>query len=147
MPYQPLKRCTYPGCRVRVKSGRCDGHKREARQQQDARRGSRRERGYSARWEKYRLIFLKAHPLCVDCEKQGIYTPARIVDHIIPINGGDDVLFWPQSNHQGLCVACHNRKTQQRDPLTKQRRKAGHYRELEAAAVHRWEGLYLSPES
>ena len=113
--------------------------------QQDAQRGSRRERGYSAQWDKYRLIFLKAHPLCVDCEKQGTYTPAKIVDHIIPIQGGDDVLFWPESNHQGLCVACHNRKTTQRDPLTKQQRKAGRFRKQEEAAAQRWDWLYEAP--
>ncbi|MDN5986874.1 MAG: HNH endonuclease, partial [Enterobacterales bacterium] len=27
MPWQPLKRCTYPSCNKRVKSGRCDEHK------------------------------------------------------------------------------------------------------------------------
>ncbi|HEX9813297.1 MAG TPA: hypothetical protein VGA88_14575 [Burkholderiales bacterium] len=33
--------------------------------------------------------------------------PARNVDHKIPHNG-DPVLFWDESNWQGLCDNCHN---------------------------------------
>lgn len=54
----------------------CEAHKRQARQQQDARRGTRTERGYSNRWGRYRLRYLKANPLCVHCLKSEHYTPA-----------------------------------------------------------------------
>ncbi|HEJ9437559.1 TPA: HNH endonuclease [Proteus mirabilis] len=135
MPWQPLKRCSYQGCNKRVKSGRCDEHKREARRQQDSKRGSRRERGYTPTWDKYRLHYLKLNPLCVHCLKNDVYTPATIVDHIIPIDGGNDVLFWPDWNHQSLCHGCHNTKTFKHDPLTKQKRKNGEYRELEEKAT------------
>ncbi|MDE9470868.1 HNH endonuclease signature motif containing protein [Xenorhabdus bovienii] len=138
MPWQPLKRCSYPSCRERVKSGRCEQHQREARRQQDKQRGTRTQRGYSNRWGRYRLQYLKAHPLCVHCLQQDIYTPATIVDHIIPILGEADVLFWPESNHQSLCPPCHNRKTVQTDPITKAKRKQGIYQERETeAAKHR----------
>ncbi|HHQ6617978.1 TPA: HNH endonuclease signature motif containing protein [Serratia fonticola] len=146
MPFHPLKRCTYPGCRNRVKSGRCPEHKRQANATLTIRRGTRTERGYSNRWGQYRLGYLKAHPLCVECEKEGIYAPAKIVDHIIPIEGESDVLFWPASNHQGLCVSHHSRKTTTQDPLTKQQRKAGQFREQEAAAARRWDWLYEGNE-
>lgn len=142
MAMHPLKRCTYPGCRQRVKSGRCDEHRREARQQQDSRRGSRRERGYTVAWDKYRLNYLKLNPLCVHCLSLGAYTPAKIVDHIIPIDGNSDVLFWPEWNHQPLCHACHNTKTFRHDPLTKQKRKNGGYREQEEKAEHRNDWLH-----
>ncbi|RAW69306.1 MULTISPECIES: HNH endonuclease [Morganellaceae] len=131
MPWQPLKRCHYPGCKQRVKSGRCKEHRRE----QDRQRGTRTERGYSNRWGHYRLQYLKTYPLCVHCLQQGSYTPASIVDHIIPIQGEADVLFWLASNHQALCHACHNRKTVQTDPITKTKRKQGAYREQEAEAA------------
>ncbi|ETO44535.1 HNH endonuclease [Morganella sp. EGD-HP17] len=137
MAWQPLKRCSYPGCNKRVKSGRCDEHKREARRQQDSRRGSRRERGYTPAWDKYRLGYLKRNPLCAHCLRLTVYTPATIVDHIIPVDGGSDVLFWPEWNHQSLCHACHNIKTFKHDPLTKQKRKNGDYREQEERAEHR----------
>ncbi|PHM28796.1 HNH endonuclease signature motif containing protein [Xenorhabdus innexi] len=140
MPWQPLKRCSYPYCRERVKSGRCEQHQREARRQQDKQRGTRTQRGYSNRWGRYRLHYLKANPLCVHCLPQGIYTSAIIVDHIIPIQGDADVLFWPASNHQALCQTCHNRKTVQTDPMTKAKRKQGIYRqqETEAARYRGW---------
>ncbi|BET98202.1 HNH endonuclease [Xenorhabdus taiwanensis] len=142
MPWHPLKRCTYPGCNQRVKSGRCEQHRREINRQQDKQRGSRRERGYTPAWDKYRLQFLKANPLCVHCLKQDNYTPATVVDHIIPINGGSDVLFWPASNHQSLCHSCHNTKTFKQDPITKQKRKQGAYREQEAEAARRNDWMY-----
>jgi 5-methylcytosine-specific restriction endonuclease McrA len=99
-------------------------------------------RGYSASWEKYRAQYLKRYPLCVECQKLGLYVPAKIVDHIIPINGGDDVLFWPEWNHQPLCQAHHNQKTTQQDPTTKAKRKAGLYREQEERAAHRNDWMY-----
>ncbi|AOM42431.1 HNH endonuclease signature motif containing protein [Xenorhabdus hominickii] len=131
MPWQPLKRCSYPSCKQRVKSGRCEEHRRE----QNRQRGTRTKRGYSNRWSRYRLMYLKTHLLCVHCLKQNCYMPATIVDHIIPIQGEADVLFWPASNHKALCQTCHNRKTVQTDPITKAKRKQGSYQEQEAEAV------------
>jgi P27 family predicted phage terminase small subunit len=46
MPWQPLRRCTEPGCNKRVKSGKCEEHRRAAWRAEDARRGHRRARGY-----------------------------------------------------------------------------------------------------
>lgn len=48
-------------------------------------------------------MYLSKNPLCAHCLEKGIYTPAVVVDHIIPIDGGNDVLFWPEWNHQPLC--------------------------------------------
>lgn len=52
------------------------------------------------------------------------------------------MLFWPSSNHQPLCAACHGRKTATTDPLTKQQRKAGMFREQEEAAQSRNDWVY-----
>jgi 5-methylcytosine-specific restriction protein A len=59
-----------------------------------------------------------------------------------PYRGEADVLFWPASNHQSLCAACHGRKTTTTDPVTKQQRKAGKFREQEEAARHRTDWIY-----
>lgn len=142
MPWQPLRRCTEPGCNKRVKSGKCEEHRRAAWRAEDARRGHRRARGYSRQWDKYRALYLSKNPLCVRCLAKGIYTPALVVDHIISINGGGDVLFWPEWNHQALCQTCHNRKTTREDPATKANRKAGMYREQEERAAHRNDWMY-----
>ena len=106
MPYQPLRRCSYPGCRNKVKSGRCEEHKPKDN------RPSSRARGYDHKWSKYREQYLKHHPLCVMCLEKGIYTPATVIDHIKPVeNGQADPLFWVGSNHQSLCRDCHSYKT------------------------------------
>ena len=66
---------------------------------------------YSSRkWRSYRLRFLAKHPLCVECEKNGIITMSTEVDHIIP-HKGDISLFWDPNNHQSLCKPCHSTKT------------------------------------
>ncbi len=73
-------------------------------------RGSAAQRGYDARWRKARLRFLRQHPLCVECEKQGRIKGATVVDHIVPHKGDHD-LFWDTDNWQALCKRCHDRKT------------------------------------
>ena len=64
-------------------------------------------RGYSYRWQQYRLRFLAAHPLCVMCQARGRITVATVVDHIIP-HKGDQRLFWDRANWQSLCTAHHS---------------------------------------
>lgn len=68
------------------------------------------KRGYNRRWQKARKSYLEAHPLCVQCAKQGKYVRATVVDHIIP-HRGDQKLFWDQNNWQALCKNCHDKKT------------------------------------
>ena len=52
------------------------------------------------------------HPLCAECLKNGVLTPATVVDHIVP-HRGDHALFWDEQNWQPLCKDCHDRKTGQ----------------------------------
>lgn len=76
------------------------------------RRGTSAQRGYGARWQRYRRTFLAAHPLCVFCLRMGRTEPATVVDHIEP-HKGDEVLFWDTDNWQSLCASCHNGTKQQ----------------------------------
>lgn len=64
-------------------------------------------RGYTYKWQKYRIGFLKEHPLCLYCERLGYITEATVVDHIVPHKGDKD-LFWDTKNHQALCKTCHD---------------------------------------
>nr|DAY20651.1 MAG TPA: HNH endonuclease [Caudoviricetes sp.] len=73
-------------------------------------RGGAAERGYDGRWRKARIAFLQRNPLCVECMRKGVLTPATVVDHIIP-HRGDKELFWNEENWQALCKSCHDRKT------------------------------------
>lgn len=70
-------------------------------------RQSAHRRGYDGRWRRYRVMFLRRHPLCVLCQQQGKATSATVVDHIIP-HRGDPERFWDESNHQPLCKPCHD---------------------------------------
>jgi 5-methylcytosine-specific restriction endonuclease McrA len=84
-------------------------------QRSTQRRKKTAERGYGYRWQKYRLAFLRDHPICVRCEADGKLTPATQVDHVVPVNGADDPAFFEPSNHQALCQSCHSTKTNQED--------------------------------
>jgi 5-methylcytosine-specific restriction protein A len=69
-----------------------------------------RRRGYGAAWDKARLVFIAAHPLCVECERKGLLVAAYAVDHIVP-HRGDMKVFWDYDNWQSLCRSCHARKS------------------------------------
>ena len=56
----------------------------------------------------------EAHPLCVQCLKEGHAVTATVVDHIRP-HRGDPVLFWDEKNWQSLCKPCHDKKTWNED--------------------------------
>jgi 5-methylcytosine-specific restriction protein A len=74
-------------------------------------RPSSTARGYGSRWQRYRVIFLARQPLCARCLMYGRQEPAVVVDHVVPVKGSRDPMFWQVDNHQALCIACHNLKT------------------------------------
>ena len=109
MPVKPKRSCRYSGCPNLCDSGGyCEEHRKEW--SHDALRGGAAERGYDARWRRARARFLRAHPLCVSCQREGRLSPASVVDHIIP-HRGDKELSWAQNNWQPLCARHHNEKT------------------------------------
>ena len=71
--------------------------------------GQQRIRG--RRLQAIRERVLRASPLCVHCQAQGIVRAAVHVDHIIAVTNGGDDSAWDDSNRQGLCHACHETKT------------------------------------
>jgi 5-methylcytosine-specific restriction protein A len=60
-------------------------------------------------WRKAAKKFKDKNPLCVQCDKNGIVTTVKVVDHIIPINKGGERLN--EQNFQSLCESCHNKKS------------------------------------
>ena len=115
MPPRSRRPCSYPGCSQLTTERFCEVHKKQERKRHDERRGSSASRGYSFRWQRYRVGFLRANPLCVRCEAVGKLKPSTDVDHIVAVSGPDDPLFWDPSNHQALCHSCHSRKTVMED--------------------------------
>lgn len=112
MPTKPKVPCKHPGCAALVPSGTkyCEAHKplhpEEVR--------SAASRGYGRAWQQASHAFLQAHPLCEECMKDGRYTKATVVDHIVP-HRGNEQLFWDRRNWRPLCKRCHDRKTRRED--------------------------------
>ena len=111
MPHKAGRNCTTLGCAGIVQAGRCSvcgPTGRGAQREYDQRRGSAAARGYDRRWQKIRLMHLRANPLCVMCLAEGRTTLATDVDHIVPRRqGGTDA----PSNLQSLCHSHHSQKT------------------------------------
>ena len=112
MPRMPDHPCGHPGCPRLVPKGKkyCDEH--AAQHPEESRPAS--ERGYGSAWRRARRRYLEAHPLCVECMKEGRYTRATDVDHIVP-HRGDPALFWDEDNWQALCHRHHSVKTRRKD--------------------------------
>lgn len=114
MPTKPKKLCRSSGCCNLTENRYCEQHHRLDKKLRDQRREGSTQRGYDGRWNKYRITFLRSHPLCVRCLSQEKVVAASVVDHIIP-HKGDGKLFWQVSNHQALCKSCHDLKTATED--------------------------------
>lgn len=110
MPWKPKTICSYPGCNELCHDRYCAKHKKLVAREQN----KSNSKIYTYQWRRTSKAFLKEHPLCVHCEKEGRLTPATEVDHIIPHNG-DMKLFWDRSNWQALCKKCHSVKTAAED--------------------------------
>ena len=119
MPYKAARPCATPGCpNLTTNTPRyCDVHLKQKQQRTrtyDDNRGTASQRGYDARWQKARRIYLSEHPLCVLCQQEGRVTAASVVDHIIP-HRGDYSLMWDENNWQSLCTHHHAIKTASQD--------------------------------
>jgi 5-methylcytosine-specific restriction enzyme A len=64
----------------------------------------------STPWRRLRAAYLDAHPLCVDCRKRNRLTEATEVHHIIKRAERPDLAL-DMGNLEGLCKACHSRRT------------------------------------
>jgi len=63
----------------------------------------------SKRWRALRNYFIQKHPLCAQCQREGIIKGAQVCDHIVPITmGGSPV---DQLNLQSLCTHHHAQKS------------------------------------
>jgi len=84
--------------------------KLEAKKRYDSKRGNSSERGYSSKWQQARKGYLAKHPLCSDCDKQGIVKGATEVHHTIKAKDNKEI-FWDSSLWLALCHSCHSRRT------------------------------------
>ncbi|MGH8592341.1 MAG: HNH endonuclease [Gammaproteobacteria bacterium] len=90
--------------RIAHRDGYCSAHWTARTLAYNRARGSSTQQGYGGRWRKLRLLVLARDPICHACKRN----PSSDADHILPrAKGGSDTL----DNLQGLCHACHARKT------------------------------------
>ena len=110
MPTAPRRPCLAPGCPEWADPGSayCPEHRPAVRDRYN--RPEYHGLYRLSRWKQAARRWLRVHPLCVECERQGRVEPGVVVDHVIP-HRGDTVRFWNQDNWQTLCARCHNRKT------------------------------------
>ncbi len=107
MPYQSLRKCTYPGCNVLVHSGRCAAHStgKQVERDPDVKRLYN-----SPQWRAMRAAQLAREPWCADCLADNRHVVATEVDHKQSHHGDPD-LFFDETNLQSLCKSHHSSKT------------------------------------
>ena len=111
MPRKPKTPCRYPGCPALCDGAYCEKHQSVIDHEYNTRHRDRdASRFYSSdRWRKLRAAKLSRNPLCEECARQGRHTPAKMVDHIVPIRFGGRSL--DMDNLQSLCWSCHSAKS------------------------------------
>lgn len=117
--------CCHPGCGKLLSSGSyCPPHQalsdeRRSAQLKGANKRYNPKRADSdkfydtAAWRNFRKYYLITHPLCVDCEADGVVEPAVVVDHIKPYKERPD-LGLDETNMRGLCRLHDNRRRRDR---------------------------------
>jgi 5-methylcytosine-specific restriction protein A len=106
MPSKPRKPCCYPDCPALTHERYCPQHKKLTEAQYDKyQRDPDSVKRYGQLWRKIRARFLKEHPLCEMCKREGKLTPAKQVHHVVPLaNGGTN----ESNNLMSVCLACHS---------------------------------------
>ena len=109
MPRKFKKPCAVPGCPNLCEPGQqfCPDHKAvEEKKYNDYCRDKNHNKTYGRSWRNIRNRYLRAHPLCEMCLKEGRYVSATEVHHILPVNKGGDHRL---SNLMSLCHSCHEK--------------------------------------
>lgn len=111
MPTQPARPCNKGQCNGLVLNGVCStcGSQRGVKDREyDSHRPTATQRGYNSIWQRLRRMQLAAHPLCHDCQAEGLVKMGGEVHHIVAKrNGGEDSL----DNLMTLCKSHHSQRT------------------------------------
>ena len=109
MPYKPKRPCSHPGCPNLTHGRFCEEHaKQEAKRYEKYDRDPVAKKRYGRAWKRIRDRYIKAHPLCEQCKKNGTLTPAEEVHHIKPLSSGGKN---DEDNLMSLCKSCHSEIT------------------------------------
>jgi 5-methylcytosine-specific restriction protein A len=103
--------CAEPGCGALVQYGRCPAHRAPPRDVAPSLADVIVHKWYgSKRWQDLRASIIREQPFCRSCHAEGRRILTVDVDHVRK-HRGNPYLFWNRENLQGLCKACHTRKT------------------------------------
>ena len=114
MPTSAPHPCARPGCPRTTHERFCEAHKARGLARAQDTRLSSAKRGYGYEWQtRTRPYILRRDPICVNpFNLPDHIVPSECVDHKIPREaGGTDA----EDNLQGMCLACHARKTAAED--------------------------------
>lgn len=78
-------------------------------QHQSDRKSTADKRYKTQLWKSYSESYRRRNPLCAECRRNGLVSPAQLVDHIIRVNFGG--AFMDPANHQSMCETCHRAKS------------------------------------
>lgn len=92
----------------RVPTHRPRGYSSQQEYERYARDAESKRFYHSAAWLKARLMQLREHPLCYECQARGLIVAATLVHHVIELTARPDLAL-DASNHRSLCHACHSR--------------------------------------
>lgn len=106
MPRKPKRPCSFPGCPELVDGRFCAVHEQEEnRRYEKYQRDPETRKRYGRAWKRIRDRYIKAHPLCEACKRNGKLTYSDEVHHIIPLSEGGTN---KDSNLMALCKPCHS---------------------------------------
>jgi len=71
--------------------------------------GKTSARGYDHRWRRLSERYRTIHPLCEDCDKDGLTMAAEEVHHIVPICEAPHLRL-DVKNLVALCKKCHRKR-------------------------------------
>ncbi|MHB1154526.1 MAG: HNH endonuclease [Eubacteriales bacterium] len=110
MPYKPKRPCAYPGCGLLAEHEQyCAEHKKVIDKHYNKyERDPATNKRYGRSWKRIRDRYIKAHPLCEECQKDNRIVAAEEVHHILPLSKGGSN---ETTNLMSLCKSCHSRIT------------------------------------
>lgn len=109
MPDRAPKPCRSAGCKELTNKAYCKKHNKYSREHGLHHQGSANDRGYDARWQRYRAVYLAEHQMCSLRLDSGCTLVADCIDHIKP-HEGNRAVFWDTDNHQPSCIHCNSVK-------------------------------------
>lgn len=109
MPRKPKSPCRWSRCKELTEERYCKKHKQLAEKQYNKyQRDPHTYKRYNSRWRLIRQLYIKEHPVCEVCEKNGVVKAVEEVHHIIPLSKGGT---HSDDNLMSLCKSCHSKIT------------------------------------